>query len=269
MKYTLTEEGDKIVQRDLDKVIAVAKQYDVGSLVLFGAYGKGEGAIIDGNPRNDYDFLVIDVGDITHFSEAIHELDLQVKPELHIATSSQDILCTQQSFEIKYGSQVLYGDKLDLPDWQAYDIPFTDAINSLDRRIVSLLIGKHEIMKEAPDLRMATEQIIKAIIAVGDAILIRRGEFHHSYFVRALMLDADDIGELYQMAVAMKILGRPILNPDQVWSLWWSAKVTMRDFCMEVGIKPGYLDVLLGISDQTSKEELAEAVRTLGGGGWL
>lgn len=265
MKYTLTNYGDTIVQKDMDLIVAALGPLDPEYVVLFGSYGKGEGAIIDGKPRNDYDILV--PPQIADVSRNALEGMCSIPVEVHALPEGGP--CTQQLYEIRYASTLLSGTMPDIFAMEPHDIPYSDAVESINKRIVSLIIGKHEIMKEAPDYRKAAEQIIKAIIAVGDATLIKRGEFHPSYFARAILLDGDELGGLYRMAVSVKVVGRPVLDPDQLWALWWEAKGLVRAYCMENSIKPPFYDALLNTTDETTQEDIAGAITAMGGGAWL
>lgn len=279
MNFTLTRSGDTIVSKDINILLECLMKddrFDSDSfIVLFGSYGKGEGAIVNGKPTNDYDVLVItDSGDMN--SDWMREV-IEDKVSNHvdfIVTSESDLNeqpITQQYFEYAAGT-VIYapkGKKFPIRIIEPYEISYTDAINSINRRIVSLLVGKHEMMKEHPDYRKVAEQIVKAIIAVGDATLIRRGEFHHSYFVRSTMLVTDPVGDMYQTAVAIKCLGKPVLNPDQLWSLWNSTKHMVREYCMENSIGGVYLDALLAVTDDIKHEDLAEVLKQFGAEEWL
>lgn len=269
MKYTPTLNGDLIVADYLDQIKEAANQGSFKSLVLFGSYGRGEGAIIEGKPRNDFDLLLVDGND--RCKRALADLDIDCEVEVHALTSDmvKEAEPTQQWWEIKYSSQLLDGKPLHLPAWEAYEIPYADALNSLNRRCVSMLIGKHELMKEEPDYRKAAEQAIKMIIAVGDAMLIKRGKFHPSYAHRSLMLMQDEVGDLYQVAVAVKIYGQPELNPDQVWQLWMDARRIFRKYITINQLNVELANVLLSISDRTSKEQLEQVIKELGGERWL
>lgn len=267
MKYALTLAGDEIIQGQLDRILPPLIAQNVETILLFGSYGKGEGAIINGKATNDLDLLVVSGSPID--TNYLSELSLDTYPEIHLTSSVDTSVCTQQLFEMAYGSTLLHGKPIEWPAWEGYDIPYSDAVESIDRRIVSLLVGKHEMFKESPNYRKITEQIAKAIIAVGDATLIRTGQFHPSYFTRAVMLDVYPVGELYQMAVSLKILDTPRLNPDQVWTLWNTTKSLVREYCMENSVRPSLLDALLQVDDDTKTEDLRAVLEKLGASAWL
>lgn len=267
MNYTLTLAGDNIVQKQLDMILPPLIEQGPKTVLLFGSYGKGEGAIINGRPSNDLDLLVI--SEVPINVDYLKDLSLDTYPEIHLTDGIDFSVCTQQLYEMAYGSILLHGEPVAWPAWEAYDIPFSDAVNSIDRRIVSLLVGKHEMFKEAPNYRKITEQIAKAIIAIGDATLIRTGQFHPSYFTRAIMLEVYPAGELYQMAVSLKVLDTPKLNPDQLWTLWNTTKSMVREYCMENSIRPSLLDMLLRTDDDIDEKELHDTLVSLGAEAWL
>lgn len=267
MRYTPFPEGDEIVQKDIDKILKAVKGHKFESLVLYGAYGKGEGCIYDGQPRNDYDLLL--VGGDRKTKRAIERAKTAVENEVFAVNSLDGVQCNQQWYEIKYGSTLLAGKTLDLPDWQPWDIPFEDAVNSINKRCVSMILGKYEMMKENPDWRKVVEQICKGIISIGDAILIRRGEFHPRYSMRALMLVSDDIGKIYQEAVSIKIYNRPELNPDQIWQLWNLTRNKMREFILSNQLNVPISEYLFTIDERVKKEQLEEFLKAAGAERWL
>ena len=268
-RYTPFPGGDEVIRQDLEKIIRAVRGMEFESLVLFGAYGKGEGCLIDGKPRNDYDLLL--VGGKSRVAKKIERAKTLVKAEVwHVLpVDVREAGCSQQWFEIKYGSQLLAGKPLDLPEWQPWEIPFADAINSIDRRCVSMILGKYEMMKEKPDWRKVVEQICKGLISIGDAILIRRGEFHPLYTVRAAMLAEDEIGSLYQKAVSIKIYNRPVLNPDQTWHFWYRVRNLMREFVLANRIKLAFGEALFSIDERTEKEKLEALLKEMGAEKWL
>lgn len=256
MIFTPTIEGDAIVAQDIEKMKEVAEGR-CDSLILFGSYGKGEGAIINGKPTNDYDLLIIN----PHDQGVARDLRKAVPlAECHLVNDGDDVFPSQQWWEIKYGSHVLLGKPLELPLWQPYHILLKDALRSLERRSVSLLVGKHEMMKDEPDYRKVIEQICKAIIAIGDAHLIKRGEFHPKYSMRALMLEGENIAELYQLAVSLKIFDRPDLNPDEIWRLWQTTRDLYRKYCTRNRVTSDAVEIVLSWNETMKREELEEVL---------
>ena len=273
-RYSISPFGDEIVQKDIDRISlsSFGKSRKANGLILFGAFGRGEGLVLNGVPRNDYDLLLVN-GTIQEKGQ-IEELELKCFPEVHLVSESDinNAIPTQQWFEIKYASQRLWGDFIPmehLPDWEPYEIPFGDAINSLERRAVSMIIAKYEMGKEKPDFRKVTEQIAKMQIALGDAILIKRGQFHPKYAIRNLMLQGDTIGPDYNLAVSTKITGSPELNPDQQWAWWQQCRNRFREYINENQIKLVIGDALEAITDRVTQEQLADLIKKLGAEKWM
>jgi len=268
MRYTVLPEGNRIVQEDVDK-IRKALGVSNTTAVLFGSYGRGEGAFINGKPRNDYD-LYLNSFEPEIVAE-LNKLQLATYLEVHqgYLTNTKAVACTQQWYEIKHGSHLLNGKPLELPDWQPYEIPYADAVNSLNRRSTSMILARYEMMKEEPDYRKATEQIAKGIIALGDAQLIKRGEFHHLYTVRALMLIPDEIGRLYQTAISMKLLNEPKLNPDELWQVWTEVRARYRQYIVENSLNVPNGELLINITERHDRETLKKVLVGIGAEKWL
>lgn len=262
-----------VVQRELDILVDTIRSSEIFSekdiYLLYGSYGKGEGIVINNSPRNDYDIFVLNVsGKVTREKLVALTSDLAINKIDWLVNNNGDYFpISQQSFDMKK-HVVLLGKSIPL-NILPYEIPYTDAISSIEKRIVSLILGKYEMKKDSPDYRKVAEQIIKAIIAIGDATLIRRGEFHPSYFVRALMLEFDGIGEMYRMAVRIKCIGDPVLDPDQLWALWNQTRDIVRDYCLENSIGGAHLDTLIQIDEDTTFENLGNVLVDMGAGDWL
>jgi hypothetical protein len=266
--YTVIPEGNKVVKQDIDEIKKVLSKTNL-TAILFGSYGRGEGAFIDGKPRNDYDLFL---------NSSWHEIELDLKKlqlttllEVHQQeiTNPNNVQCTQQWYEIKYGSKLINGKPLNLPQWQPYEIPYSDAVNSLNRRATSMIVGKYEMMKDNPDYRKVAEQIVKGIIALGDAQLIKRGEFHHLYTVRSLMLIPDEIGRLYQTAVSIKLLNQPQLNPDELWQLWEETRARYRQYVIDNQLKLPNGELLIAINERHDKKTIKKVLIELGAEKWL
>lgn len=268
MKFTSTLEQDALIAPDIEKIIKAASKGTFKSLVMFGSTAKGEGYVHDGRV-NDYDLVLVD-GDKKAW-KMLEKLNLGCEVDiLNVQSNALEKLpCTQMWWEIKYGSILLAGEPLKLPLWQPWDIPYYDAVVSIDKRIVSMLIGKHEMMKDQPDWRKVTEQICKGIIAIGDATLIKRGQFHHLYAKRALMLSQDEISGLYTLAVSMKTLGTPELSADSLWETWHRTKKLIEEYIVINQLNIPKAEILFSVTDRTTREELAKILKQLGAESWL
>lgn len=268
-KYTILPEGDNVVAKDMQKL----SRLDIFpfSLILFGSFGRGEGLVLDGKPRNDYDLLL--VHGTERDKKLIEQTKLSCMPEVHMidleALGKSAI--TQQIYEIRYGSQVILGESVDgvIGDPEPYEIPYGDAINSLERRAISMILAKYELGKQKSDLRKVTEQIAKMVIALGDAILIKRGQFNPKYANRNLLLSNDDISSQYQLAVSTKLTGTPELSEDQLWNWWHNTRHMLREYAVGNSLKLTIGEALFAITDRTTQEQLKDILIKLGAKKWL
>ena len=275
--FSQNEEANEIVDIDMLKISdAVGSSIDNFniSVILFGSYCKGEGGFVDGKLVNDYDLLLItdtkkEADDIT---EIILELGLQNKADIQWTTNEKikNLPCTQQWYEIAKSGIAIDGEMPEFPDWEAFDIPYSDAIQSLEKRATSMILGKYEMLKgDDCNWDKVMTQIGKMIIALGDAILIKRGMFSPSYRTRALMLGQDNISQMYTTAVSHKLLGTPDLNKDGIWELWnmtrnyYLSYVTINKLRLPIG------EAMLSIDETTPQDTLKEILVNLGSEGWL
>ena len=164
-----------------------------------GSFGRGEGAVVDSPgrfvPVNDLELLVVSSTDC---SAALASLATELLPE--VGTDFFDIgwsagewsalPLTMPAFDLKYGSRVLRGDArvLDrIPEWAPALMPKEEALILLLNRSAGLLSGLRAGAAglEASDPRYLSNQITKALVAVGDWYLVGWGAFDSSYRVRA------------------------------------------------------------------------------------
>jgi predicted nucleotidyltransferase len=254
---------------DLKKIIDAALPKGFKTLALFGSYAKGEGYLLNGHPVNDLDLLLVDSTpeQETRFRGITASVPLEF-----LLISSQElakVAPTQMWWEISYANQLILGDPLNLPKWNQWEIPYWDAVQSLNKRVVSLIIGKHELMKENPDYLKVRSQIGKMIIALGDAVLIKRGQFDYRYAVRSHMLMHDDIGDLYRLAVSWKLLNWPETDPDQLWVIWNAVKDRTRDYITHKQLNVLNLDALLEVTETKTPDEVANIIKLLNAEKWI
>src|SRR3989338_5195072 len=180
-KYTIYGENvDNYLQKNYMEKIITSFKRDVRerliAIILFGGFAKGEGSIqIINNkaiPFNDFDFYVITkeklsdetLDSISH--NASKEIGMggmeiayfpgeryDVKKFFHV-----DVRCipydllpklmkTQRYYELKYKSQVIYGDPQILgliPEIKPEDIPFSEGLRNLFNKLHTMLLGLRE-----------------------------------------------------------------------------------------------------------------------------
>src|SRR3989344_9261194 len=162
---------DRFIEEDLSKIKSVVLDaIKVKSIILVGGFGKGEGLVdIKKNkitPLNDYDlYLITDknyndkyIEDLgvkcskaigrggldfvenpgeTYDENKFFHVDLRVIPYKKL----RKLLPTQRTYEIKYGSKVIYGEDVRnlIPDVK---VPVSEAIRILFNKIDHLLLAK-------------------------------------------------------------------------------------------------------------------------------
>jgi hypothetical protein len=199
---------DKHIQRDL-KVIQSALLDMLGmhmcSLVLVGGFGRGEGSVrwVDDKLRvvNDYDLLIIVDKMLTkvryrdslaqvakHLARSLdlRALDLGIIPIQSLST----LPCTIYNYELREGHKVLYGDvdlKSHMPCYNPRDIPLFEGARLLFNRGGGLLLSMVQCSTLDWDEQLVWNFAIehqKALLAMGDCILLLTGQYHYSYSER-------------------------------------------------------------------------------------
>lgn len=265
-KYSQVKDADPIIEEHLEQIIRTAIEHEdwdenTMSLYLFGSYGKGEGGFVSGNPVNDYDIGLFN--GTNKIKESIEKLKLPVKVEVWMIPNK--LPDSQQKFELIYGSIFLEGkDVVSEMEMESYDIPYEDAISSLNKRVLSMLVGKYEMSKEDPDWSKVMTQIGKMILALGDIVLIKRGQFSPSYRTRMVMLNDDTIFPFYTLAVYHKLFGLDNLNPDELWNLWNQVRQYFREYVINNQIKTDFSDMLCNFDERIERDTLGSLLEVLG-----
>jgi len=203
----------RFTQHSHDADTAVASQLEwicdrieerVGSpdaIVLMGSFGRGEGAVLPTGDRyvpvNDFELLVVSPTDCSAELAALSAELLPVVGSdfLDIGWNAGEwagLPLTMLAFDLKYGGRVLRGDSrvLDrIPVWAPAELPHREALTLLLNRTAGLLSGLRVdaagrgLSPSSP--RYLSNQITKALVAVGDWYLVDWGAFDSSYRRRA------------------------------------------------------------------------------------
>lgn len=198
-----SEELDARICSDLQQIeAAVSPLCEAG--ILLGGYGRGEGTPLilqDGTqaPFNDYDVVVI-TGTITPFlKKKMRELELKLTQQVGLPVDlcpyARNKLSSREfsllNYEMKYGHTVLWGDKKILnmmPDYPHEAIPLTEGTRLLLNRGKLLLELQNRLKSPAP---LSEEEhvkylkfLIKALLAMGDSMLLLTGSYAISYAVK-------------------------------------------------------------------------------------
>jgi len=196
-----TKEINNKIKNDLSQIVqAVTKIVKPESIILGGGFGRGEGSvkIVNGKikPQNDYDIWIITNHKIPQ-SQLVY-LRKSLAQRLGIDYVDIAVLNSRQLrtlppsqiyYDLKHGSKVIYGDSnvLNLiPNYDPASIPKWDGLKLLFNRMAGVLGGfSAKALVRGYEEGRATDyqknQLLHALIACGDAILIFRGKYHHLY----------------------------------------------------------------------------------------
>jgi len=188
------------LEKDIERIISRVKELDgIEGIILTGSYGRDEGSYsVKGGrvqPLNDYDLILVTKnGD--SIVEQLREISDDLAQELGIdfvdlAPMHPDYFAsvplTIYYYELKHGSRVLEGDKsiLDrMPCFRPENIPLWEGVRLLFNRMAGLLGGflqeRRRSLSEQEYLYMRN-QLVKAGVACGDALVLSYGKYHHLY----------------------------------------------------------------------------------------
>ncbi len=202
-RYTMHPDpaAEQVVADDLAKIVQAIRDRvgEPEAVVLTGSFGRGEGGVYrDANgryrPVNDYDVIVADHRDLRAKlaglgDELAGQLGVDYVDLNPIDSRWQHLPFTIFTYDLKYGSCVIAGDEgvLDrIPAFASADIPVYEIVRLLFNRTAGLLTGlRGEWLTGkalTPDQqRYLTNQVAKALMALGDWHLLRWKGFDSSY----------------------------------------------------------------------------------------
>ncbi|MEM4283842.1 MAG: alkaline phosphatase family protein [Candidatus Caldarchaeum sp.] len=198
---TLLPHADTVIERHLDLIATEIQKAcpDMTALLLVGGFGRGEGGVYqdeDGQirPVNDFDLIALGTqSNLKPFGQAlaahigIDYVDIVTLKAYQPSESSPSLF----DFDCVYGSQLLWGSPETLawlPKYAPAQIPLAEGVKLLFNRIAGLLIGlkdfgKHKSLNEA-QRKFLSNQIIKALIAIGDWYLLEWADYNTLYALR-------------------------------------------------------------------------------------
>ena len=254
-KYTVYgQKVDAAIEKDLSIIKDILiKEVNPISITLFGGFGKGEGSveIVNGNviPFNDYDLYLITRSKLSNdriedlvrrTSRAIGRggLDFVEHPgenydsKRFFHVDVRDIPLsdlprlkrTQRTIELKYASQVIWGDESVLariPPVSSDGLSVSEGVRNLFNKMNTLLLcmdfEKLRGVELAPDERkIIIYYAVKAYLSCSVALLILRGKFQPTYTGRTVLLEQIFQDEFPSLAQR---------EPDLVRKIRWA-----RDF---------------------------------------
>ena len=208
-RYTLNStKANNKVQEHLDKIIPIIKdEINPVSIIFFGGFGKGEGMVETKGkkitPLNDYDMYIVTRRNYTDdqldevadkCAKAINKGGLDFVEHAGKQYNRDDffhvdlrqlnyyklkkLLPTQRTFELKHGSQIIYGEDVrnKIPDVK---VPVSDGIRILFNKMDHILMAKDQKNKEIKII-----YTIKAYTDLCSAIIIYKQDFAGTYTER-------------------------------------------------------------------------------------
>jgi predicted nucleotidyltransferase len=191
------------IQEDLDRVVEeIAQLGGVDALILMGGFGRGEGSVVTIRdrtiPLNDYDLMIV-TEKAEYIAGQVDELSVELATDFGIDFVEFDLvhpkaLCTAPPsiyyYDLKYGSRVLWGDYKvleSLPAYRPEDIPLWEGMKLLFNRMAGLLSGfvaegRHPSTER--EYLYVRNQLVKAGVACGDALVLLYDRYHHLYSKR-------------------------------------------------------------------------------------
>ena len=228
-KYTAyNEKVDKYIKKNyLDKIVSSFVD-DLSnrliSVILFGGFGKGEGSIqaIGGKPvpYNDFDLYIVteeklsdgeldkismnaskEIGmgglEIAYFPEESYDskkffhVDVRCIPY----DGLNKLMTMQRYYELKYGSQIIYGKKDVLDRMKIIDpkdIPVSDGLRNLFNKLHQMLLGLKENYNE-DQKRIRIFWSYKCYLSICEVLLILDDKFVPTAFEKNELF-----GKIYQ-----------------------------------------------------------------------
>lgn len=261
-RYTLCgKEADKVVHEDMKKIVRTILDNvdDVVAIILFGGFGKGEGSveIKDGKitPLNDYDMymvsktnksdhfmrqlskkcsnaigreglIIIEYPDEKYTTEKFFHVDLRNM----LLRNLKKLRRTQRTFELKYSSKVVYGDKNILKLIPDVELPYSEALR--------LLFNKQNHLMTVKDSRDIIREIycMKTFQDCCVSLLILDGKFNPTYVGRNKIFQKLDYPEELKkfVDIATKTKERPVdfSQLRKIKNLWEKAEY-WTNYCMK------------------------------------
>ncbi len=234
-KYTAYgKKVDEYIKKNyLDKIIkSFVNDCNPISIILFGGFGKGEGSvqIVKGKPVpfNDFDLYVVtkkklsdeeldkismnaskEIGmgglEVAYFPEEGYDANRFFHVDVRCIPYNQleNMMKTQRYYELKYGSQVIYGDETVLDkinEIRPEEIPSSEGLRNLFNKLHTMLLGlREDYNDEQKKIRIFWSY--KGYMSICEALLILRKKFAPTSEKRAKIFSEiykNDFPELHE-----------------------------------------------------------------------
>ena len=265
-KYTAYgEKVDEYIKKNyLDKVVAsFVKDCNPIAIILFGGFGRGEGSIqaINGKPVpfNDFDFYIVTEKKLS--DNELNKISMKASKEIgmgglevayfpgegydsnkffHVDTRCLQfselgkLMKMQRYYELKYGSQVIYGDAsvLDkIREIKPNEIPVSDGLRNLFNKLHTMLLGLRENYDEEQK-KIRIFWSYKCYISICESLLILEGKFAatakkkaeifseiYKYNFPELYIKIPNLAGKVKKAAEFKLKPDFKVNHEQLWNV--------------------------------------------------
>jgi hypothetical protein len=262
--YTVYDDPkiDNCIASHLSTIVTTIRRElpEVGAIILAGGFGRGEGSVLLKDdkviPVNDYDIVLathtmpnhyhlVDLASQLAQSIGIQHIDLIPIPISDFAS----LPANQFNYDLKYGSKALWGEDIlaVIPPITPSAITLDSACRLLINRSVCLLEGFPQCASNTTaEYRFFTfNQTVKTALACGEALLIQKGLYSHSYATRRKLVNSclsnrSDLLLLHNAATDFKL--RPVMEPPEDLSTFWDNTVGEYNWTL--------CDIVLGPKNQ-------------------
>lgn len=217
MPYTVNDDPATVarIKRDLEIVAAKLRKEDprLRSLILTGGFARGEGAVIEGRPQNDYDFVAVRRSGFTGPSYERLRRELEAELGIHVdlapvsAWRLRHVRPTIFWYETALRGRTLLGpdllDRIPIRDHRRLDP--AEGLRLLVNRAAGLLLYSRDGTPHEKRLQAA-----KALLAASDAELLSSGRFAPSQTERQSLV----------RALARRGAAPPPIQSNLAWLEW-------------------------------------------------
>jgi hypothetical protein len=256
MKYTISKEADKKIEKNLKKIKEViVRELNPISIILFGGLGKGEGSLHRGKLFNDIDIYVVTKDKISE--KRLEEVGIKASKMIKtggiefIENSDElydakkffhvDLRCikysdipklkkTTRAFEIKYSSQILYGEDIrPLIKVEKKDLSLSEGLRHLFNKSCFLLMTIDERRLKGKFLKDEKKYLIyhciKTFLGCAEALLLAKKDDAPTYTERNKLFkkyygkEFPELARKVDFATKMKfnLKFEKIKNPLKFW----------------------------------------------------
>ena len=249
-KYTIHQNtlAEKTIDDDLNiikNILITQLRNKVITILLIGSFGKGEGTVVKENkkyrPLNDYGIAILvkrkhlntvrskikDISITINANVSVKQVDIEVYHLLKIIIPFP----STARYDFAHGNKHLYGKKIPfIGSIPAFMIPLEEGTRYYKNRgagflIARLLLDGFGDFTESKRIELAQLEINKAMIVIGDALLICEGKYNYKYSERikrvvklkTRLIDQEGLSE-YKKAIQRKLHPNKfkIFNKEQI-----------------------------------------------------